>query len=66
MCGGRLETIPCSHIGHIFRKRSPYSWPKSKHGGSIVNRNNARLAEVWLDEYKEYFYDAIGAHNVST
>ena len=52
-CGGTLEIVPCSHVGHIFRKSTPYSFP----GGTsrIVNHNNARLAEVWLDEWKEFY-----------
>ncbi|KAH8850307.1 polypeptide N-acetylgalactosaminyltransferase 9 [Schistosoma japonicum] len=29
MCGGSLETVICSHVGHIFRSRSPYSWDVS-------------------------------------
>ncbi|KAI0224427.1 Polypeptide N-acetylgalactosaminyltransferase 5 [Lamellibrachia satsuma] len=54
MCGGTLEIIPCSHVGHIFRKRSPYSW---KSGVNVVKKNSIRLAEVWLDEYKKYYYE---------
>ncbi|KAK3603627.1 hypothetical protein CHS0354_017346 [Potamilus streckersoni] len=60
MCGGTLETIPCSHVGHIFRKRSPYKW---RGGVNVLKRNTVRLAEVWLDEFKEYYYDRIN-HNL--
>ena len=58
MCGGTLEIVPCSHVGHIFRKRSPYKW---RSGVNVLRRNSIRLAEVWLDEYKQYYYDRIGA-----
>ncbi|XP_046349821.1 polypeptide N-acetylgalactosaminyltransferase 5-like isoform X1 [Haliotis rufescens] len=54
MCGGSLEIIPCSHVGHIFRKRSPYKW---KTGVNVVKKNSVRLAEVWMDEYKNYYYE---------
>lgn len=54
MCGGEIEIIPCSRVGHIFRGQSPYKFPKDKH--KTVERNLARVAEVWLDEYKELFY----------
>jgi len=57
MCGGTLEIVPCSHVGHIFRKRSPYKW---RSGVNVLKRNSIRLAEVWLDEYKKYYYDRIG------
>ena len=57
MCGGTLEIVPCSHVGHIFRKRSPYKWRKDV---NVVVRNSVRLAEVWLDDYKKYYYDRIG------
>merc|ERR1740129_1148471 len=43
MCGGILEIIPCSHVGHIFRKRSPYKWRSNV---NVVVRNSVRLAEV--------------------
>jgi polypeptide N-acetylgalactosaminyltransferase len=53
-CGGSIWEVPCSHVGHVFRKQSPYSWP----GGvnNILAKNNRRLAEVWLDDYKKFWF----------
>ncbi|NWX42177.1 GALT5 acetylgalactosaminyltransferase, partial [Steatornis caripensis] len=49
-----IEIVPCSRVGHIFRNDNPYSFPKDR--VRTVERNLARVAEVWLDEYKELFY----------
>ncbi|ROI16500.1 Polypeptide N-acetylgalactosaminyltransferase 5 [Anabarilius grahami] len=54
MCGGEIEIIPCSRVGHIFRGDNPYKFPKDR--VKTVERNLARVVEVWLDEYKELFY----------
>ncbi|GFR66413.1 polypeptide N-acetylgalactosaminyltransferase [Elysia marginata] len=55
-CGGRLEIVPCSHVGHVYRKFRPYSSPD---GTDTTLRNTARVAEVWLDEYKKHYYDVL-------
>ncbi|XP_066564687.1 polypeptide N-acetylgalactosaminyltransferase 6 isoform X2 [Amia ocellicauda] len=52
-CGGQLEIIPCSVVGHVFRTKSPHTFPK---GTEVITRNQVRLAEVWMDGYKEIFY----------
>lgn len=54
-CGGRVEILPCSHVGHIFRKTSPHDFP-GKSSGKILNNNLFRVAEVWMDEWKHLFY----------
>ncbi|KAA8588178.1 hypothetical protein FQN60_001372 [Etheostoma spectabile] len=55
-CGGQLEIIPCSIVGHVFRTKSPHTFPK---GTQVIARNQVRLAEVWMDDYKEIFYRLI-------
>ncbi|CAH8481033.1 unnamed protein product [Schistosoma mattheei] len=58
MCGGSLETMICSQVGHIFRSDSPYNW--SVNVEDPLKRNLLRLTEVWLDDYKQFFHERIG------
>ena len=56
-CGGSLMVIPCSHIGHVYRNVSPHSIPGSvQEKLNRVTINTARFAEVWLDDYKTFYY----------
>ncbi|KAH3721774.1 hypothetical protein DPMN_064722 [Dreissena polymorpha] len=57
MCGGSLEIHPCSTVAHVFRSKSPYDWGRSY--SEILRHNAVRLAEVWLDDYKHFYYESI-------
>jgi len=56
-CGGRIEAIPCSRIGHLFR--DPVHRPYDVSMNNVV-RNYARLARVWVEDHLETFYSMKG------
>ncbi|WKY00836.1 hypothetical protein Q1695_015116 [Nippostrongylus brasiliensis] len=56
MCGGSIELIPCSHVGHIFRAGHPYDMTGRNNNKDVHGTNSKRLAEVWMDDYKRLFY----------
>lgn len=56
MCGGSVEIHPCSHVGHVFRKNSPYTFPRAGGVGGVLYHNLARVAALWLDEWGEFYF----------
>lgn len=56
MCGGSIEFVPCSHVGHIFRSGHPYDMTGPGHNKDVHGTNSKRLAEVWMDDYKRFYY----------
>jgi len=52
-CGGKLEIVPCSRVGHVFRSRFPYKFPGGYHEVTV---NLARVVHVWMDDYKRFVF----------
>ncbi|XP_074650053.1 putative polypeptide N-acetylgalactosaminyltransferase 10 isoform X2 [Tubulanus polymorphus] len=52
-CGGTMVDTACSRIAHVYRKFAPFPNPGL---GDFVGKNYKRVAEVWMDEYKEHLY----------
>jgi len=50
-CGGSIELIPCSHVGHVFRTSRYWQGQVYTVPGEEIARNKLRAAEVWMDEY---------------
>lgn len=53
-CGGKIKIAPCSRVGHVFRKSSPYTFP----GGidKTLYSNLARVALVWMDDWANFYF----------
>ncbi|XP_050423671.1 N-acetylgalactosaminyltransferase 7 [Adelges cooleyi] len=58
-CGGSIEWVPCSRVGHVYRGFMPYNFGKlgSKVKGPLITYNYKRVIETWFDsKHKEFFY----------
>ncbi|NWY72243.1 GLT15 acetylgalactosaminyltransferase, partial [Erithacus rubecula] len=52
LCGGSVEVIPCSRVGHVYRNHFPRAFSYEE----AIVRNKIRIAETWLGSFKENFY----------
>ncbi|CAL8072161.1 unnamed protein product [Orchesella dallaii] len=50
-CGGHLNLVPCSRVGHVERPRMPYLHSLEEQ----IDRNFLRVAQVWMDEHAVYY-----------
>ena len=54
-CGGSLEMVPCSRVGHVFRFDTPYMDQEEKR---LTNNNNVcRIVDLWYSEWMMFFYN---------
>eukprot|EP00397_Hematodinium_sp_SG-2012_P033484 GEMP01035783.1.p1 GENE.GEMP01035783.1~~GEMP01035783.1.p1 ORF type:complete len:635 (+),score=136.91 GEMP01035783.1:103-2007(+) len=49
-CGGKLQSIPCSRIAHVFRSSKYWQGQVFRVGPHVVERNKLRVAAVWMDD----------------
>lgn len=56
LCGGKMLDTPCSRVAHTYRHFFPKQYYAPVEGQDVVAENFKRVAEIWMDEYKEYFY----------
>lgn len=54
LCSGGIFEIPCSRVCHLSKTHSAYR--ETETPTDFIGYNLKRVAEVWLDEYKQYFY----------
>ena len=54
LAGGSVQVVRQSAVAHWFKSKFNYDFSTS-----TLEWNKARIAEVWFDDYKELFYQAI-------
>lgn len=54
LCAGGILEIPCSRAMHLSKRRTAHR--HAEKAIDFVGMNLKRVAEVWLDDYKQYFY----------
>ena len=47
-----MLNVPCSRVGHVYRDKVPYK--SNKLNAALVNFK--RVAEVWMDDFKNILY----------
>ncbi|XP_029445082.1 polypeptide N-acetylgalactosaminyltransferase 15 isoform X3 [Rhinatrema bivittatum] len=52
LCGGSVEILPCSRVGHVYHSHKPFSLSDRE----AMVKNKIRLAETWMDSFKDVFY----------
>nr|XP_045380824.1 polypeptide N-acetylgalactosaminyltransferase 15 isoform X2 [Camelus bactrianus] len=52
LCGGSVEILPCSRVGHVYRSQEAHS----PHDREAFLQNKVRIAETWLGSFRETFY----------
>ena len=54
LCGGKMLKVPCSHVAHLSKLKTLYR--SVNYGFDYSARNLKRVAEVWMDGYKNELY----------
>ncbi len=49
-CGGEMEILPCSKVGHIYKRKNVYSYPKGERMGP-GNTVCARVLDLHVQKY---------------
>lgn len=52
LCGGSVEILPCSRVGHIYQSQDA----GLRTDPEVILKNKVRIAETWLSSFKETFY----------